>query len=265
MKKFFLNFLHYLAVPFVGLAFLYAIHGVKKKAKKYRRDKTLIQQGERYKVVYKACKKLLFLKHIKVDNEGFDRLPNKPVLFIPNHKSGLDPIVLIKVLYETKSLACFSFLAKQELKGSKFVKAAMDLIDTIYIDRDNLRQQYEAFELERQNFLDGRSLILFIEGHRYYGSDFGEFKSTALKIAYTVTAPIVPVTIYGTSGLLDSDKSNVDKNKHIYLSALEMIKPHDYITVKEEFIAEQMKTRMQNKYNNIMSSVQNKRTVFHEA
>lgn len=265
MKKFFLNFLHYLAVPFVSLAFIFNIYSMQMKAKKYRRDKTLIMQAERYKIVYNACKKYIFLKHVKVSSEGFDVLPNKPVLFIPNHKSAMDPIIMIKILYEHTSLNTFSFVAKQELNGSKIIKAAMDLLDTIYIDRGNLRQQFEVFELEHQNFNDGRSLVVFIEGHRYYGNDFGEFKSAALKIAYKVMAPIVPVAIYGTSGLIDSDKSNLDKKRHVYVSALEMVKPHDFIMVKEEFIAEQIKTRMQNKYNNMQNAVENKRTVFREA
>ncbi|GHU32816.1 hypothetical protein FACS1894166_06920 [Bacilli bacterium] len=241
------------------------MRAVRRKAKKYRRDKNLVGQDERYRIIYKGAKKILFLKHIKIDAEGFDRLPNKPVLFIPNHKSGIDPVILIKILYENKSLARFSLVGKIEIKKTTYLSAAFDLLDGVYLDRNDLRQQFEAFESQRQNFVDGRSLILFIEGHRYYGNDLGEFKSAALKIAYRVTAPIIPVVIYGSSGLFDSDKSNLDKKKHVYVSALDMIKPHDYITVKESFIAEQMKINMQNKYNQIMNAVKNKRPVFHEA
>jgi 1-acyl-sn-glycerol-3-phosphate acyltransferase len=209
----------------------------------------MYQDEGRYKHIYKIVKKVLFVKHIKVHYENTDLIPKKPCLFVLNHKSNIDPFVIIKVLMEQKGLSYFSIIAKQELKKRKRVSAVMELIDSIFINREDLRSVYEGFEQQKRAISDkGKSIVLFIEGHRYFNDEFGEFKSTALKIAYQTYIPIVPIVMYGTSGLMDKNKSNINKHKHIKVKALEPLKPNQFITSSNEFISEKLKTEMQRVY-----------------
>jgi 1-acyl-sn-glycerol-3-phosphate acyltransferase len=194
-------------------------------------------------------KKVLFLKHIKVTCENTDIIPKKPCLLVFNHKSNIDPFVVIKVLMEQKGLSYFSIIAKDELRKQKLVTAVMELIDSIFIVRDDLRSVYEGFEKQKRAISeDAKSIVLFIEGHRYFQDEFGEFKSAALKIAYQSYIPIVPIVMYGTSGLLDKDKSNYNEKKHVYVKVLDPLKPDQFITSSNEFIAEKIKTDMQKAY-----------------
>ena len=249
MKKKLLLFLHYLCVPFVALALGWNLIWIKKKRKKYLREPHLLPAEERYKHVYKIVKKALFLKHIKVSYENVDLIPKKPCLLVFNHKSNIDPFIIIKVLMEQKGLSYFSIIAKQELRKRKLVTAVMELIDSIFIIRDDLRSVYEGFEKQKRAISeDSKSIVLFIEGHRYFQDEFGEFKSAALKIAYQTYIPIVPIVMCGTSGLLDKDKSNYNKRKHVYVKTLEPIKPDQFITSSNEFISEKIKMDMQKTY-----------------
>jgi 1-acyl-sn-glycerol-3-phosphate acyltransferase len=213
------------------------------------KEPNLHQAEDRYKHVYKIVKKVLFIKHIKVNVENAEAIPKKPCLFVVNHKSNIDPFIIIKTLMEQKGLSYFSIIAKQELKQRKLVTAVMELIDSIFINRDDLRSMYEGFEKQKQAISkDDKSIVLYIEGHRYFHDEFGEFKSTALKIAYQTYIPIVPIAMYGTSGLMDKDKSNYNHKKIVRVKILTPLKPNEFITSSNEFIADKLKVEMQKTY-----------------
>lgn len=249
MKKFLLSFLHYLALPFVVLSLGWNLLWIKRKRNKYFNEPNLLQAEDRYKHVYKIVKKTLFIKHIKVTYENTDIIPKKPCLFVFNHKSNIDPFIVIRTLMEQKGLSYFSIIAKQELKKRKLVTAVMELINSIFINRDDLRSIYEGFEKQKEAISkDEKSIVLFVEGHRYFQDEFGEFKAAALKIAYQTYIPIVPIVMYGTSGLMDKDKSNYNNNKHVYVKVLEPLKPNEFIISSNEFIAEKIKNDMQKTY-----------------
>jgi 1-acyl-sn-glycerol-3-phosphate acyltransferase len=218
--------------------------------------------SERYKYVHKLFKKALFVVHVRTKEQGLKDLPHKPMLFVCNHKSQIDSIVLLKLMYEAPNLTFYSFIAKSELARRKIVSRVMDLVDTIYIDRNNLRQTYEVYETQKQAINEGHSIVVFIEGTRVYEDKFGEFKSAALKVAYKCLVPIVPVVIYGTSGLIDSNKSNIDRRKRVYVKVLPIIKPNEFMTTHENYIAEKLQLSMQSTYDQIKANVmQNKKAL----
>jgi 1-acyl-sn-glycerol-3-phosphate acyltransferase len=197
--------------------------------------------------------------HVRVQEHGLKDLPHKPMLFICNHKSQIDPIVLMKLMYEAPNLTFYSFIAKRELAKRKIISRVMDLVDTIYLDRSNLRQTYEVYESQKKAINQGRSVVVFIEGKRVYEDKMGEFKSAALKVAYKCLVPIAPIVTYGTSGLIDSDKSNIDRRKRVYVKALPIIKPNEFMTTHEDYIAEKLQQQMQAVYDDMKQRVlQNK-------
>lgn len=262
MKKFFLSILHYLGLPFVGLAFLIGVAMLGKKTKHYQRDGESYLAVDRYKVVYKLCKKFLYIRNIKVESKGFGIVPKKPVLFIINHKSAIDPVVMMRILFEQEGLPYYSFVSKVENKESKVIKRAMQLMDTIYIDRDNIRQQYEAYEDEIKAINAGRSVIIFAEGTRIYEHEIKEYKAAALRVAHKTYVPIVPIVMYGSSGLVDSNKQYIDKNRKVYVEVLDVINPTSFITTKEEFTSERIRQSVSNRYKEIQKLVQEKKQVF---
>ncbi|MDR1235223.1 MAG: 1-acyl-sn-glycerol-3-phosphate acyltransferase [Mycoplasmataceae bacterium] len=262
MKKFLFNILHFLGLPFVSFALAIGILRLKGKAKKYQRMGEAFLPVDRYRIVYKLCKKLLYVKHIKVETQGFENIPKKPVLFIANHKSQIDPIALIKILFEQEGLPYFSMLSKIENKHSKIVKAAMDLIDTIYIDRGNLRQQFEAFEEQNKVINAGRSVIIFPEGTRTYQHEIAEMKPAAFKVAQKSYIPIVPIVIYGSSGLMDNNKQYRNKQKKVYIEVLDVVNHHSFINTKEEYISEQIRSQIASRYEEMHKLSQENKPIF---
>jgi 1-acyl-sn-glycerol-3-phosphate acyltransferase len=262
MKKFFLSILHYLGLPFIGLAFLVGVASLGKKTKRYQRDGDAYLAVDRYKAVYKLCKKFLYIKHIKVESKGFDLIPKKPVLFIINHKSAIDPVVLMKILFEHEGLPYYNFISKIENKESKVIRRATQLIDTIYVDRGNLRQQYEAYQDEIKAINAGRSVVVFGEGTRIYEHEIKEFKAAALRVAHKAYVPIVPIVIYGSSGLVDTNRQYVDKNRKVYVEVLDVMNPTSFITTKEEFTSEKIRQHIDSRYKEIQKLVQEKKKVF---
>jgi 1-acyl-sn-glycerol-3-phosphate acyltransferase len=213
----------------------------------------------------KVIKKVIFIKRIKTDIEGFENLPNKPTLIIANHKSNFDPVILFKALYAQRNNSeqqfDFIFVAKKEMnKKFSVLTPALDLLDTVYIDRSDIRQQFKAYEAQNKLVKDRKkSIIIFIEGTRHYGDEFGEFKSGALRIGYENFMPILPVVIYGSSGVMDYNKTNKNKNRIVVAKALTPLNAHNYHTHNSQWLADELKREMQDKYNAIKEQLKNKR------
>jgi 1-acyl-sn-glycerol-3-phosphate acyltransferase len=262
MKKFLLAILHFLGLPFVLLAFFLGLSRLKSKAKKYQKMGEAYLAVDRYRTVYKLCKKALYIKHVKVESKGFNKIPKKPVLFVLNHKSQIDPIVLIKILFEQAGLPYFSMVSKIENTNSKIVNAAMQLIDTIYVDRGNLRQQYEAYEEQIRSVNAGRSIIVFAEGTRIYTHEIGEMKPAAFKVSQKTYIPIVPIVIYGSNGLMDRNKQNRDRRKRIYVEVLDVINHHTFVNMKDVYVSEQIRHKIATRYQEMHKLAQEHKPIF---
>ncbi|MDR0545693.1 MAG: 1-acyl-sn-glycerol-3-phosphate acyltransferase [Mycoplasmataceae bacterium] len=248
MKRFILLVLHYLAVPFVLLSLGFKLIGLKKKWKKFIHDPNAYAPEERYRYVYSLIKRVLFIKNIKVQATGFNKIPKRPVLFVCNHKSNADPFVLLKILFETQGITFFNFISKVENKKSKVVNRIADLIETIYIDRGNLRQQYEVYNEQLNRLKEQKSIVIYPEMHRIYEDKFATFQPAALRAAFHSFVPIQPVVIYGSSGLLDKNKQFASKKRIVYLKALPMLQHKDFCNSSEAYIAEQLEKSMQAEY-----------------
>jgi 1-acyl-sn-glycerol-3-phosphate acyltransferase len=231
----------------------------KKKAKMYRKMPTFMTAEDRYHYVYKIAKRALFLLRVSVKkDDNFSKISQKPTLMILNHKSNVDPIVLLKILHELnmarENKIFYAFLSKIETHKNpkKFVASTLDLIDTIYIDRQNPRAAYAAFSEQDKAVKDGKSVIIFIEGTRHFGDEFGEFKSAALKVAFKNLIPIQPIVIAGSSGLMDSNKTNKRNKRTVYIETLPAVKPSEFMNTSEDFVCNKIKKEMQKTYDNLI-------------
>ena len=256
--------LHWLAYPFVGIAFLWSMMRVKQKAKTYAKYPNSMPLEVRYEYVYKMAKRAIFLRNRKIETYGFEKNPQVPALYIANHKSTFDPIILFKYLYEYPQTPYFKFVAKKELNQNDFVSCALKLVDTIFIDRENPRSVIEVYRNQTNMIKERRSIVLFIEGTRIYDIDkIGPFHAGALHIAFNNLCPIVPVVMYGTignNGKYDR-KENVKyvKSKKVYVECLPAIKSNDYMTTNINQLSDSLHDLIETKYLRIHKLVQEKR------
>lgn len=246
MKKIFKSIGYGLSVGFVLLALLFNLLSVKRKAKKYKKDPNSIFLPDRLKLIHKVFRKALYVKRITIEAVNIESLPTKPMLFIANHKSAYDPMVIFNALYEANKLGSMSFICKNELSAKWTTRCVIELMDGIFIQRDNGRSILECYQKQMENIKKGYSIMVFPEGTRVRGDDFGNFQSTTLKVAFQNFIAIEPLVIYG------ADKPRKRGNvKTIKLVALKPVQPNNFITTQQEPLMETIKADIFAKYNEL--------------
>lgn len=254
MKKVFKSIGYCLSAPFVLIAMMFGLLSIKRKAKKYIKDPNSIFLQDRYKAVYKIFSKFLYLKRVEVVAEDFDKLPAKQMLFIANHKSILDPMVMFKALYDANKLGASTFICKYELSKHWHTRSVIQLLDGIFIQRDNGRSIYDCYLKEMEYIKKGYSVVVYPEGTRVVGDEFKEFNPTTLKVAFQNFIAIAPVTIYGAD-----KKRKIGNKKTIYVSALRAVQPNNFINTKQEKLMLSLQSSIVDKYIELRLKAQEKR------
>lgn len=157
------------------------------------------------KVVISVSKKLVdkyLNKYAKIYAYGLEKLENiqRPTIFICNHLSNSDGLVLSKTLKSVDP----TFVAGVKLSNNSFTSLGMNVVKTTNIkpnsaDKDGIKK---IINLIKQ----GESLLIFPEGTRSRVGSLIEAKKGIVLIAKMTGAPIVPIGIYGTEKLLPINK-----------------------------------------------------------
>lgn len=122
--------------------------------------------------------------------KGKENLYNhRPAVFIFNHQSSADMIILAKLLRED-----IQAIGKKELKNHPFgpIFKAMGLI---FVDRSNKEKAIEAMQPAVEALKTGTSIAIAPEGTRSVDRTLGKFKKGAFHLAMQANVPIVPVVI----------------------------------------------------------------------
>jgi 1-acyl-sn-glycerol-3-phosphate acyltransferase len=116
----------------------------------------------------------------------------EPRVYIANHVSWFDILCMVDVLPH------YGFVAKREIEKVPIFGPAAGIVGVIYIDRDNRKAAFGAYDDAAQRIRDGQSVIVYPEGTR--GDDYAlrPFKKGPFVLAIHSGAPIVPVVLYGT-------------------------------------------------------------------
>ncbi|OJJ17719.1 acyltransferase [marine bacterium AO1-C] len=114
---------------------------------------------------------------------------HRPAVFIFNHQSSADMIILAKLLREDVQA-----IGKKELRNHPFgpIFKAMGLI---FVDRSNREKAIEAMQPAVEALKTGTSIAIAPEGTRSADRTLGKFKKGAFHLAMQANVPIVPVVI----------------------------------------------------------------------
>lgn len=185
----FIYFFLYLAV--VSPVWLYCNHKIK-KGQRAQVQPTI------EKMVTNWASRLLWLAGGKVEVIGKENIPDETAVFVSNHQSDFDiPVVLTQVGKP------HALMAKQSLAKVPGIHGWMNLLQCIFLDRDDEKQAVRALMDGTKLVKAGNSMTIFPEGTRSKGGPVKEFKGGAFRIATSAKVPIVPVTIEGTYHLLE--------------------------------------------------------------
>lgn len=148
--------------------------------------------ADKYLAYFARC--MLRLAGARVEVEGLHHIPtSKPVIFIGNHQGHFDSAVMLAYVRKPKSFVATSLAAEFPIFSIWF-----NLAQTIYMEKDNARQNYTALQSAREIIGMGRSVVVYPEGIISTNPNMGEFKRGAFKLAIATSTPIVPVIIDGT-------------------------------------------------------------------
>jgi putative phosphoserine phosphatase/1-acylglycerol-3-phosphate O-acyltransferase len=120
----------------------------------------------------------------------------RPAVFVFNHQSLLDALVLAHLLREDVVALC-----KQEMANNPVVGPLLRQADTIFVDRDE-KDQKEVLQRARGVLESGRSLVIAPEGTRSTLGDIQPFKHGAFFLARKAGVPIVPIVLHNVKDAL---------------------------------------------------------------
>jgi lysophosphatidate acyltransferase len=132
--------------------------------------------------------------------EGEEYLSTRPAVFIGNHQTELDVLMLGSIFPPYCSVT-----AKKSLKYIPFLGWFMALSGTVFIDRGNRKTATKALEEAANEIRTYRqSVFLFPEGTRSYTKkpEMLPFKKGAFHLAIQAGVPIVPIVTENYSHVL---------------------------------------------------------------
>jgi 1-acyl-sn-glycerol-3-phosphate acyltransferase len=175
---------------------------------------------------YERAKKMsdyfLKLSNTIVHLEGAENIPEGPCVFVSNHQGIFDGFLV----YSNANKKQLSIIVKREVKKLPTISRWMSEINSIFIDRFNMRESVKAIYEGVEKLKEGYSVIIFPEGTRSKGPFMNEFKKGSLKLAINANVPVIPITIQGSYNILEvghkvlGNKVEVFIHKPIYMENL---------------------------------------------
>jgi 1-acyl-sn-glycerol-3-phosphate acyltransferase len=139
---------------------------------------------------------LVFKLFFRLKIEGKHNVPTPgPLIIAANHKSYLDPIVLILA-----SKRRIYFMAKSELFRIPLFNWLIRILGAFSVERAEADRQ--AFRKALEILSDGKILGLFPEGTRIRHAVLGPLESGVALIALKSGAPILPIGIIGADKVM---------------------------------------------------------------
>jgi len=142
--------------------------------------------------------------HLEV--EGREQLPplEQPFLLVSNHASYLDSMALIEAVPRT-----LGYVAKRELEGPFYSRWFLQRLDTLFVERFDVKRSAEEAAQLASAAASGRSLAFFPEGTFRGAPGLLAFRMGAFLTAAEAGVPVVPVALSGTRGILGGDTRRV--------------------------------------------------------
>ncbi|MGD0734989.1 MAG: lysophospholipid acyltransferase family protein [Terracidiphilus sp.] len=139
------------------------------------------------------------LAGIRAVSEGQERVPAKTAcIFMSNHLSNLDPPVLLPQI-PGRTAAFF----KKSLLKIPVLGYAMRLAGFVPVSRDgSVQGAQESVAAARKVLESGVHITTFVEGTRSKDGRMLPFKKGPFYLAMQTGAPCIPVSLWGTEGMM---------------------------------------------------------------
>ncbi|MDO5155636.1 MAG: lysophospholipid acyltransferase family protein [Eubacteriales bacterium] len=161
-----------------------------------------INEDLRYKIgkafVYWIFRLELFVTQAKIEVKGLENVPDESVLFVSNHRSYFDILVIFNTCGKRPG-----FVSKKEMEKFPLLNWWMKDICCLFLDRQDLRSGMQMVKDGAQLIQSGHSMVICPEGTRNHKDELLPFKEGSLKMAEKAGCKVVPVALIDTDQLLE--------------------------------------------------------------
>lgn len=161
-----------------------------------------IRESFIYHWVYWGLSCVYHICGAKVTVIGRENLPKEAALFVSNHRSIFDLIILLPVLGIR-----IAPVAKKELEKVPLLSWWMRQIHCMFLDRESMKAGIAMVTEATNDLKAGLSVLIYPEGTRNHKEGtLLPFHGGSFKIAIRAGAPVVPVTCIGTGDIWEDHK-----------------------------------------------------------
>ncbi len=151
---------------------------------------------------------------------------NRPAIFVFNHQSLLDSVVLAHLLREDVVAFC-----KKEMAANPLVGPLLRQMDTVFVDRAE-KDQAAVLRQAQDILASGRSLVIAPEGTRSVLGEIQPFKHGAFYLARKAGVPLVPIVLHNVKDALPKG-SMLIRSATIRITVLPPIQPEAIRSVRQ--------------------------------
>ncbi|SHH32035.1 lysophospholipid acyltransferase family protein [Thermosipho atlanticus] len=163
---------------------------------------------------------------IKVYKFGEISKTDNNFLIVSNHQSALDiPLV---IGYVTPA----AFIAKKELAKVPGINWYLKYLNSVLIDRGNIRQTAAALKEVVKRLRRGVHFIIFPEGTRSEDGKVLSFKPRSLELAFKYKVKVLPVSIWGLHRVWKKKRFLIERHP-VYIKIHDFIDPKDFNSEEE--------------------------------
>ena len=161
----------------------------------------------------------------------------KSYVYIANHVSWYDILALLDTLPN------FGFVAKREIEKIPLFGPAARAVGVIYIDRENRKAAFTAYEDASKRIREGASVVVYPEGTRGESYALRRFTKGPFVLAFQAGVPIVPVIVYGTIAV-NPRGSLKGKSGTVHVHLLDPIPTEGLTYEQRDELCERVRTQM---------------------
>ncbi|SDC06324.1 1-acyl-sn-glycerol-3-phosphate acyltransferase [Pelagirhabdus alkalitolerans] len=214
------------------------------KVKKIPDDSYSDKARQIYHIPAQVSQKVIIKTKSNVNVRGEENLIDQPVLFVANHQSLFDILLLLGYLDKP-----IGFIAKAEIKKLPIISSWMKQMKCVFIDRSNRRAALKVIDDSIESLRSGQSIVLFPEGTRNDGQSLKPFKPGSLRVGMRSEVPIIPIAINGTHNMYERNGNKI-KPTQLTLSIGKPIYKEEYANLKSQQLASELQERINMMLNN---------------
>jgi 1-acyl-sn-glycerol-3-phosphate acyltransferase len=151
--------------------------------------------------------------------EGKENIPSRPCVFVANHQSYWD----IMVLYGLH--VPFKWVSKESLSRMPFIGWNLALNQCVRLMRGDLKSIKEMMHQCRMWLQRGASIMIFPEGTRSADGELAQFRDGPFKLAVDTGACIVPIVLDGTYAILPKGGKVINFHSTVVVKVLSPVDP----------------------------------------